>query len=203
MRKILNPTQLASVSSPPPPSSNRDEIIAYVHQLSPLKRNKRDTMNYSTMMLQTSDSTEDALLYSPGKRQLLAESEKSCTPVKIRKFTRTSDGSKIIVNDITKISKPEQTEYAFQFNDSISTQTAKTVSIKSIMETPNNEGKRVTVRGKIIHMNTPTVVSSYQLKIASAFLADESGRITLELWEQHISAVTVGEVYTISPVEIR
>lgn len=116
-------------------------------------------MNFSTIMLQTSDWTEDAVLYSPGKQQLLAESEKSRTPVKIRKFTRTSDGSKIIVNDITKISKPEQTEYAFQFNESISMETAKTVSIKSIMETPNNEGEWVTVRGKIIHMNTPHHIS--------------------------------------------
>ena len=160
-------------------------------------------MDYSTMILQTSTSTVEGLLYSSAKRPLLAESERSRTPIKIQKFTHTSDGCKVIVNDMTKISKPEQTEYSFQFTDVPTVPAAEMVSVKDIMEAPSNEGELVSVRGKIIHVNSPSLVTANQLQIASAVLADATGTITLDLWQQHISAVQVGHVYNISPVQIR
>ena len=36
----------------------RDAIIAYVHKVSESRRNKRNTMDYSTMVLQTSSDTQ-------------------------------------------------------------------------------------------------------------------------------------------------
>ena len=44
------------------------------------------------------------------------DSEKSHTPLKIYKYSRSADGQKVI-NDMTKISMPDQTEYAFQFKE--------------------------------------------------------------------------------------
>jgi hypothetical protein len=38
-------------------------IIGYVHKLSPLKRNRRNMMDYSTLVLQTESDTIEALLY--------------------------------------------------------------------------------------------------------------------------------------------
>ena len=59
-----------------------DVVIAYVHQLSPSKRNKKDTLYYSTLLLQTSENwCQDALLYSKQKHKLLSDSQKSHTPV--------------------------------------------------------------------------------------------------------------------------
>lgn len=53
-----------------------DTIIGYVHHLSPSKRNKRNTMYYSTIRLQTSASViEEGLVYSKSKRPLLADSD--------------------------------------------------------------------------------------------------------------------------------
>ena len=69
----------------------------------------------STIILQTSTSTVEGLLYLSAKQLLLAESERSQTPIKIQKFMHTSDGYKVIVNDMTKIFEPEQTEYSCQF----------------------------------------------------------------------------------------
>lgn len=47
-------------------------IIAYVHCLSRPRRNKKDTLDYSTLILQTeSKPTQEALLYSKNKQPLL------------------------------------------------------------------------------------------------------------------------------------
>lgn len=70
------------------------------------------------MKLQTSDDKlEDALLYSPVKREMLATNEQSRTAVKLQKLTYTEDGDKIIINDVTRITSPETTEYNFQYKD--------------------------------------------------------------------------------------
>ena len=45
--------------------------------LPPLKRNWRNTLDYSTLVLQTEESNVEALLYSKTKRQLLMSSENS------------------------------------------------------------------------------------------------------------------------------
>ena len=92
-----------------------DVIIAYVQKLSPVKRNKKNTMDYCTLVLQAEDKNMDALLYSKNKRQLLMDSKQSHTPLKIQKFTKSATADKIIINDMTKLSMPDQTEYTFQF----------------------------------------------------------------------------------------
>lgn len=89
--------------------------IGYIHNLSEVIRNKADTLDYCTLKLQTSDDKlEDALLYSPVKRKMLATNEQSRTAVKLQKLTYTEDGDKIIINDVTRITSPETTEYNFQ-----------------------------------------------------------------------------------------
>ena len=172
----------------------REEIIAYVHQLSPLKRNKWNTMNYSTMVLQTSTKeAQEALVYSEGKRPMLADSERSHSPIKIQRFTYSSDGSKLIVNDMSKISTPLQTEYYFQYENALAPD-FRMVSVKEIM-TAAMEGEYIGVRGKIGSIDSSTVVSSRQLKVACALFADETGTIGLDLWQEHVSSVSAGKVY--------
>ena len=51
-----------------PKSPEGPHIIAYVHNLSPLKRNKRNTIDYTTLTLQTvATTTQPALCYSKTK----------------------------------------------------------------------------------------------------------------------------------------
>ena len=74
--------------------------IGYIHDLSDAIRNKANTHDYCTLKIQTSqERLEDALLYSPAKRKILASSEKSRTPVKLQEQTYTKHGEKIIIND--------------------------------------------------------------------------------------------------------
>lgn len=44
-------------------------IIAYVQNVSPLKRNKKNTIDYTTLTLQTSTTTQPAICYSKNKRK--------------------------------------------------------------------------------------------------------------------------------------
>lgn len=67
-----------------PRRSGNEDFIGYVHQLSPIKRNKKNTIDYSTLLLQTKDGEQqEALLYSKHKRPLSVDSEKCRTPAKI------------------------------------------------------------------------------------------------------------------------
>ena len=74
----------------------------------------------------------------------VVDSEKCRTPVKIQRFTYTSDGEKIIINDMTKISVPGQTQYSFQFKVSLPSHT-QLVSIEEIVSR-SNEWDNVTQR---------------------------------------------------------
>jgi len=160
-------------------------------------------MDYSTMVLQmSSDRQLSALIYSKTKRKLLVDSEWSRTPVKLQRFTYTSDGSKVIINDMTKISSLQPTEYSFQFEEVGSNDEEKRILVREIID-KFNEGDLMSICGKIVGVAEPTVTKSRGLKVANALFADEMGKIELDLWEGHISAVEVGHMYTISPVQVR
>lgn len=69
--------------------THEETFIAYVHELSPVKRNKRNTVDYSALVLQATDRSDrnvQALLYYKSKRQLLKNSQASHTPIKIQHF---------------------------------------------------------------------------------------------------------------------
>ena len=135
-------------------------------------------MDYSTLVLQTGEtSSQKALLYSKHKRPLLAESEKSHTPAKIARYTYTTNGDKIVINDMTRVS--------FQILSWCS------------------EWDSVTLCGKAIRINESTNVASGNLTVAQALFADTTGIIKVDLWEQNISKVAIGNVYQISPVQVR
>ena len=180
-----------------------DVLIAYVHDMSQVKRNNRNTLSYCTFKLQTSATTQkDALLYSLSKRPLLIESESSRTPVKIKNFTFTEDKSKIVINDMTNITTPQQCEYSFQFSDISSPQNTATV-----LEVYNNhrEWDTVTIRGKILNVHQPRTINSpkKRLKLMEAVIADQTGQIPLDLWESNIDQINEGSVYSLDNVQVR
>ena len=97
--------------------TEQESLIGYVQNLSPLMRNRKNTLDYASMTLQTASANREVLLYSPPKRSLLLESEKSRRPIKVSCLTSTPDRKKLIINDMTKVSFPDSSEYSFQFED--------------------------------------------------------------------------------------
>ncbi|KAJ7381417.1 hypothetical protein OS493_001552 [Desmophyllum pertusum] len=81
-------------------SPKPDEIIGYVQTVSPLKRNRSGTMDYSDVTFQVhGGKRQRAVCFSKTKRQLSKDSET------------------FFINDMTYISNPRPEEYSFQFED--------------------------------------------------------------------------------------
>ena len=198
----ISQQQQCSKKESEPSKATDDVVIAYVHQLSPSKRNKKDTLYYSTLLLQTSENgCQDALLYSKQKHKLLSDSQKSHTLVKIQRFTHTSDGKKLIINDITKISVPDQTEYSFQYSvDTVAT--SPILSVAQILNS-SSDWDKVTIYGKIVHMCDQELAGQNKLRLARATFADTTGTIAIDLWEENFAVIKIGTVYRIAPIQVR
>lgn len=183
--------------------SEDTSIIAYVHNLSPSKRNRGNTMSYCSLTLQTSDqANQEALLYSMAKRSLLLQNQSSRTPVKIRNYTLTEDKSKIVINDMTNISAPDLHEYKFQYA-ALAQQQLTPSTVLDILN-DHKEWDDVAVRGKLISIKQARTVGSpkKRLRLAEATLADATGSIPLDIWESNIDELREGYVYEFQPVQV-
>ena len=132
-------------------------LIGYVHNLSPKKRNKKDTLDYSTLTLQTEDTYQDVLCYSMAKRPLLMTSMTSRTPIKVDRFAKTTDGSKIIINDMTSVAVPNQTDYSFQY-----TEQEDNITFVSTVIQGHDALDIVNVRGKVVKLLPETTAGGSQ-----------------------------------------
>lgn len=98
--------------------------------------------------------------------------------MKIQRFTHTSDGKKLIINDITKISVPDQTEYSFQYSvDTLAT--SPILSVAQILNSTSDCDK-VTIFGKIVHMCDQELAGRNKLRLARATFADTTGTIAID-----------------------
>lgn len=183
-------------------SNNSSGMIAYVHGLSPLKRNKRDTMDYCSLTLQTgAEECQEALLYSKSKRSILENSQESHTPLKLQRYTFTKDNSKVIINDMTHLSSPNPMEYSFQYKK-MSEVCERESQIKDILDSDGNEFENVIVCGKVIHIKEARIVGQGKYRLLTATIADNSGSIKVDIWENHIAKIQLGLVYRFSPLQV-
>ena len=104
--KPTNSNVSASIGEEPQSSPTRQResqpsrsLVGYVHKLSLLKRNRRDTMNYSTFVFQgDNENIREGLCFSSAKRRLLQEKESNRIAVKFTGYTFTGADSKIVIN---------------------------------------------------------------------------------------------------------
>ena len=92
-------------------------LIAYVHKVTPLKRNHSNTLDYLNLSLQCSSANYCGICFSHTKQKLFVERQESKTAIKLQQFTLAKDGETIFVNDMTKVSSPNSLEYNFQYQD--------------------------------------------------------------------------------------
>ena len=162
---------------------------------------KPNTTDYVTMRIQTSPvKTAQALLYSPQKRKIFVHSQQTKTPIKIKDFARTSD-NKIVINDMTYVRQPTAGEYSFQYAD-VPEEKQIATNIIDIL----NEGKewdRVSLKAKVIQKKEAIQVGSKKLKLAVATVSDSTASIPLDIWEEHIQRIEIGQVYLMEPMQVR
>ena len=70
-------------------SGRKRELVAYVHDLSPIKKARTANTKYYKMKLQTENEVRDAVCYSTAKRQLLEISQQSLSPNKLLNFAES------------------------------------------------------------------------------------------------------------------
>lgn len=157
--------------------SKDNSVIAYIHNVSPPRKNRRNTMDYCTLTLQTDcdPHTLPALLFSKQKRKILVDHEASHSPVKLQRLTKLADGKKYIINDMTKISDPRPDKYSFQFKElsSASDQLASVGEIKDVYQ----NGSTVNVKGKILHVGESRLIPSKQLKVCQLVFVTQQGQL--------------------------
>ena len=119
------------------------------------------------------------------KRKMLATNEQSRTAVKVQKLTYTDDRDKIIINDVTRITSPETTEYNFQYKD-FQLKDEDHFSIQDILERAE-EYDKVHVKGKLFEVKEK-VVKNKDLKLASGLLSDGINTIPIDIWRPHCSS---------------
>ena len=190
------PSPTNTVMNGPLPSPEAPQIIAYVHNISPLKRNKKNTIDYTTLTLQTDAfTTQPALCYSKAKRKILDEHETKRAPIKITRYTKSADKTKIVINDKTLLTKPDQMDYTFQYCDD----SDQPVTPLSDLLTENaSKEDNITVCAKVVKVSAPKNVVTRQSranKVSEMILLDNTGTMMLDLWNEQISQVQIDCVY--------
>ncbi|CAB3985505.1 Hypothetical predicted protein [Paramuricea clavata] len=177
----------------------REGVVGYIQSVSPPKQSRKNT-EYSNFKLQAKSGLVPGVCFSSTKRSILAEREATKTAVKLDRFTYASDGKTIFVNDMTKISVPNSSDYDFQFVDSGIHQKDLQSIIKNSMDMD-----LVDFVAKVIAKDAVVqVVGSSQLRKVECFVADKSCKqAKLILWENDIEKVLVGNVYAFSNVRVR
>ena len=182
-----------------PRKRSSSDLIAYIHNVSPVKRNKRNTIDYCELTLQTEKETQKAICFSKSKRR-----ETDRTPVKISNYTKTADGegnmSKMVINDMTKVAVAESSEYCFQYKNFDNQ--PPVVSLEDVVEVCSPMDV-VTVLGKLLSKSNTEIVGKDSLKLAKAILSDGTTAVKLELWEHLIDKVEEGRAYTLTSVRVR
>ncbi|CAH3106672.1 unnamed protein product [Porites lobata] len=179
-----------------PTSPEGPHIIAYVHNLSPLKRNKRNTIDYTTLTLQTdATTTQPALCYSKTKRKLLHEHETKRAPIKISRYTKSGDKTKIVINDKTLLAKPDDMDYTFQYYDDAD---EPVTPLSDLLKDDASKEDNITVCAKVVKVSDPKNVVTQQSrgnKVSEVTLLDTTGTMTLDLWNEQIAQVQIDCVY--------
>lgn len=137
-------------------STEQEHLIVYIQNISLLMHNRKNTLDYPSMTLQTASGNHEVLLYSPPKRSLLLASKKSQGPIKVSCLKCTLDRKKSIVNDMTKVSFPDSLKYSFQFEDAC----LATPDLMTILQVLNksDEWNLVTMKGKVMNVKDPIIV---------------------------------------------
>ena len=99
---------------------------------------------------------------------------------------------------MTELSSPNPADYDFQYKEVCQAPT----QIKEILDSNGNELDTVIVYAKVIAINQPKFVGQRNLKLMTATLSDNSGKIQFDLWEDHIEKVHCGLVYRFSPLQV-
>ena len=179
------------------------EIIVYVESVSPSKRNRRNTTDYSDITLQLhGGKRRRAVCFSEKKRLLLLDRKNNKTAVKLSKFNMAKDSETVYINDMTYISKPRPEEYSFQFEDKSALSSDNWVTLKEALERCEPM-QLVNIKAKVIDVSESQLVSQKHLRMAHCVISDGEATAKLVLWESDVDAVQRGKAFNFEQLRVR
>lgn len=174
-------------------------LIAYVQSLSPVKRSKKGSLLYFNLKLQSASTTHPAVYFSRSKRSFLDDRAATKTALKLERYNILEDGRTIFINDMTKLSSPAMSEYNFQFTDIQKTDNS---TLQSMLQNAADMDI-VDVTAKVVYKDSePQIVGASKLKKSNCYIADQTTRLKLIVWENNIEVVNVEEVYSFKQVRL-
>ena len=183
-------------------------LIAYLHDLSPIKKSQRDNM-YFHMTLQTEHKTYRSVCFSPEKHQNFSAKYESSSPLKISKFQikrneRTNE-DEVHINKRTKMEDPLDSEICFDIRKVEAENKCKPgiTTVAEVLEGDTNAVVNISGRITFTSEEETVFAKGKTLRKREALFTDNSGTIRLVLWENDIDRVTSASMYNICKVVVR
>lgn len=165
-------------------SFNENAIFGYIHNLSPIKKDK-----YFDFELQTKDKTVRGICFSPPKRKRFEQFSTNNSPVKIKKFridTKSNAEDYVMGNDVFIEHFPNINFEKREIPVSMNIATAKSVCV----------GQLVSLKAKVAFLHPPKYnVGPNNLTLQEAALVDSSDRTKFVLWQEYVGALQEGSTY--------
>ena len=175
-------------------------VSGFVQNVSPIRSGPKK--NFFSFTVQTeSDESVRAICFSPPKRELFAECETNCTPVKIRKFVNDNKhgSTDISMGDNIVVEKLSQENVSFEKQNLLS------ADLNLSMLSTISSQQLVTLKAKLLHLQKEEMVNKPQgtLKMVEGLLVDEHGSVKINFWVDDAEKVVVGETYEFRNLRIK
>ena len=192
-----------SPSSSTEKKGSKRSLIGYVHDVSPLKRNRRNTVDYFQINLQTENCDKlKTVCYEKSKRPLFQAREETKTPVKLTNFTMSTTGDAVFVNSMTHVTQPQQGEYSFQYKSTDQLTQLNFLPLKHVTDSCAAMDI-VNVKAKLLKKNPERLVGKDNLRLAEAVIGDGASTIKLDIWQDNIALIQEGKVYAFTALRVR
>ena len=183
-------------------STESDEILCYLHAVSPIKKAMSSNKRYFNCMLQKNDTVIRAVCFSPQKHSELKTLQQTKSPVKVSNYQK-SQNKDIILNQYTKIAPVDPTDINFMHSNKLtSTGTAKTIS--SLNELAPEQV--VTLKAEVAQVSSVKKIhTQYQgaLKKQEVLLRDSTSSIKAILWECSVDALKANKTYILKNLKLK
>ncbi|XP_015779239.1 PREDICTED: uncharacterized protein LOC107357102 [Acropora digitifera] len=178
-----------------------EEIICYIHGLSPVKNANNSDKKYFNCTLQCKDGVRRAVCFSQQKHPEIKAFQNTKCAVKILQYS-TSKTDDIILNHQSKII-PNEEETRFSYSDDL----IPSGVVTSISALNNVASEQViSIKAQVVNISAVKVVKTqYQgtLKKQEILKRDTTSSIKVILWESYAETLTLNSTYLLKNLKVK
>lgn len=178
-----------------------EEIICYIHGLSPVKNASNSDKKYFNCTLQCKDGDRRAVCFSQQKHPEIKTFQNTKCAVKILNYT-TSKTDDIILNHQSKIIPNEE---ATEFNYSADLIPTGVITGISALNNVASE-QLISIKAQVVNISAVKVVrTQYQgtLKKQEILIRDTASSIKVILWESYTETLTLNSTYLFKNLKVK